>query len=165
VIVIFGPVADIRLWTSRLVVTSQKRATDTQETAETTNKHASWDEQTHGPLPWGNEINHQQKQSSDTHTGCSESRLLLSEEADLPLSECGLYRQNEQARHSRWRGWMLRPRVIRSPTNLEWEVAGSSPTLRSVLFLHFYCCLFFSSSAFAKLPLLIILAVYENFPY
>jgi hypothetical protein len=39
--VVFGPVANIRLWTSSFVFTLQKGATDTQETAERTNKHAS----------------------------------------------------------------------------------------------------------------------------
>ena len=96
-----------------------------QETAEATDKHARWDEQAHGPFPWGNwsrkNVVHQQKRHLDSKASCSESRFILIRVADLPLSECALYRQTEQERHFRWRGWMLRPRVIRSPINPKWE--------------------------------------------
>ena len=50
-ITIFGPVAKICLWSSSLVVTSQKRAAVTQEAAEATDKHARWDEQAQGRFP------------------------------------------------------------------------------------------------------------------
>jgi len=83
-------------------------------------------------------------ESGSAKPGHSEARLALIKVTYRPLSLCALYRQSQQARHSRWRGWMLRPRVIRLPTNPEWEVAGSSPTSRSVLFLHFcWSSLFF----------------------
>jgi hypothetical protein len=52
--VVFGLVVKVHLWTSRLVFTSQKRAIDTQQRAETTDKYASWDDQDHGPFPFEN---------------------------------------------------------------------------------------------------------------
>jgi hypothetical protein len=53
-IMLFGPFIKVRLWPSSLVVSPQKRATVTQETAEATDKHARLDGQAHGPFPWGN---------------------------------------------------------------------------------------------------------------
>ena len=50
-IMLLGPFTKDRLWPSSLVVSPQKRATVTQETAETTDKCARWDEQAHGPFP------------------------------------------------------------------------------------------------------------------
>ena len=82
-------------------------------------------------------------------SGCSESRLLLASEVGLPLSECALYRQTEQERHFRWRGWMLRPRVIRSPTNPKWERSRVRVPLRAACSFCFLFCrlsLFLSSS-------------------
>ena len=53
-ILLLGPFTKVRLWPSSLVVSPQKRATVTQETAEATDKHARLDGQAHGPFPWGN---------------------------------------------------------------------------------------------------------------
>jgi hypothetical protein len=53
-IMLLGPFTKVRLWPSSLVVSPQKRATVTQETAEATDKHARLDGQAHGPFPWGN---------------------------------------------------------------------------------------------------------------
>ena len=74
-IVVFGLVVKVHLWTSSLVFTSQKRATDTQQTAETTDKHASWDDQAHGPFPLKMEVANMG--ATEKIAGCSESRLLL----------------------------------------------------------------------------------------
>ena len=91
---------------------------------------------------------HPQKRHLDSKASCSESRLILIRVADLPLSECALYRQAEQERHFRWRGWMLRPRVIRSPTNPKWERSRVRFPLRAACsFCFLFCCLsFFLSS-------------------
>ena len=83
---------------------------------------------------------HQQKGHPDRKSSCSESLLLLASEADLPLSECALYRQTEQERHFRWRGWMLRPRVIRSPTNPKWERSRVRFPLRAACSFCFLFC-------------------------
>ena len=85
---------------------------------------------------------HQQKKHLDIKASCSESRLILIRVADLPLplSECALYRQTEQERHFRWRGWMLRPRVIRSPTNPKWERSWVRVPLRAACSFCFLFC-------------------------
>lgn len=145
-IVVFGLVVKVHLWTSSLVFTSQKRATDTQQTAETTDKHASWDDQDHGPFPLKMEV---ENVGATEKAGCSESRLLLTRQADPPLSECALYRQTEQERHFRWRGWMLRPRVIRSPTNPKWERSRVRFPLRAACS---FCFLFCRLSFFLSSP-------------
>jgi len=71
---------------------------------------------------------------------CSESCLLLTTVADLPLYACALYRQTEQGRHFRWRGWMLRPRVIRSPTKPKWERSRvRAPLCAACSFCFLFC--------------------------
>ena len=49
-ITFIGPLTKVRLWSSSLVVTSQKSATNIKETAEATDKHANWGTQAHGPF-------------------------------------------------------------------------------------------------------------------
>ena len=86
---------------------------------------------------------------AERSSSCSESHLFLASEVDLPLSECALYRQTEQERHFRWRGWMLRPRVIRSPTNPKWDRSRVRVPLRAACSFCFLFCrlsLFLSSS-------------------
>ena len=103
----------------------------------------------------------QQKRHLDSKASCSESRLFSIRVANLPLFECALYRQTEQKRHFRWRGWMLRPRVIRPPTNPKWD-RSRIPTSRSVLFLLFILSslfFFFFVCLFAKRLLSISLLV------
>ena len=139
-IMLLGPFTKVRLWPSSLVVSPQKRATVNQETAEATDKHARLNEQAHGPFPWGNggrkNVVHQQKRHPDSKASCSESRLILIR----ALSECALYRQTEQERHFRWRGWMLRPRVIRSPTNPKWDRSRVRVPLRAACSFCFLFC-------------------------
>ena len=53
-IMLLSPFTKVRLWPSSLVVSPQKRATVTQETAEATDKHARLDGQAHDPFHWGN---------------------------------------------------------------------------------------------------------------
>ena len=123
-----------------MVVSPQKRATVNLETAEATDKHARLNEQAHGPFLWGsggrkNEV-HQQKRHPDSKASCSKSRLILIR----ALSECALYRQTEQERHFRWRGWMLRPRVIRSPTNPKWDRSRVRVPLRAACSFCFLFC-------------------------
>ena len=146
-IMLLGPFTKVRLWPSSLVVSPQKRATVNQETAEATDKHARLNEQAHGPFPWGNggrkNVVHQQKRHPDSKASCSESRLILIR----ALSECALYRQTEQERHFRWRGWMLRPRVIRSPTNPKWDRSRVRVPLRAACS---FCFLFCRLSLFFK---------------
>ena len=62
-----------------------------------------------------------------------------------------LYRQTEQGRHFRWRGWMLRPRVIRSPTNPKWERSWvRAPLCAACSFCFLFCRLSFFF--FLRLP-------------
>ena len=156
-IILSGPFAKVRLWPSSLVVSPQKKATVTQETAEATDKHARLDGEANGPFPWGNggrkNVVHQQKRHLDSKASCSESRLILIRGADLPLSECALYRQTEQERHFRWRGWMLRPRVIRSPTNPKWDRSRVRVPLRAACsFCFLFCRLSFFLSSSVSSP-------------
>ena len=93
--------------------------------------------------------------------------FLLASEVDLPLSECALYRQTEQERHFRWRGWMLRPRVIRSPTNPKWDRSRVRVPLRAACSFCFLFCrlsfFFIFVCPFAKRLLSILLLVNSEY--
>ena len=157
---LLSPFTKVRLWPSSLVVSPQKRATVTQEA---TDKHARLDGQAHGPFPWGNggrkNGGHQQKRHLDSKANCSDSCLILIRVANLPLSECALYRQTEQERHFRWRGWMLRPRVIRSPTNPKWDRSRVRVPLRAACSF----CFLFCRLSFFYLRLSLRQAAFVNF--
>ena len=125
--------------------------------------HARLDEQAHGPFPWGNRVRknvvHQQKRHPDSKASCSESRLLLTTVADLPLYACVLYRRTEQERHFRRRCWMLRPRVIRSPTNPKWDRSRVRVPLRAACSF----CFLFCRLSFFYLRLSLRQAAFVNF--
>ena len=158
-IMLSGTFTKVRLWPSSLVVSPQKRATVNQETAEATDKHARLNEQAHGPFLWGKggrkNVVHQQKRHPDSKASCSKSRLILIR----ALSECALYRQTEQERHFRWRGWMLRPRVIRSPTNPKWDRSRVRVPLRAACSF----CFLFCRLSFFYLRLSLRQAAFVNF--
>ena len=120
----------------------------------------STNQPTHGILIGGN------PRILDSKASCSESRLILIRGADLPLSECALYRQTEQERHFRWRGWMLRPRVIRSPTNPKWDRSRVRVPLRAACSFCFLFCrlsFFIFVCLFAKRLLLILFFIISKF--